>query len=121
VRVFALRAPATYLLATFREFWGMRICAPDVSDLAASLLMNALRTTASDGRPSYCGDGVKASTRRATTVQERRASDGLRQERVHQRMHEGAPLRGWPCAGSFFEDCDGSLNCSATCTNSVLH
>ena len=69
----------------------------------------------------YCGDGVKASNEACDDGAKNVALATAYGKSVCTSVCTKAPYCGDGHVQAAFEDCDGSLNCSAACTNSVLH
>ena len=69
----------------------------------------------------YCGDGAKAANEACDDGAKNVALASAYGKTVCTSVCTKAPYCGDGHVQSTFEDCDGSLNCSATCTSSVPH
>ena len=69
----------------------------------------------------YCGDGVKSNNEACDDGAGNVALATAYGKTVCTSVCSKAPYCGDGHVQAAFEDCDGSLNCSATCTASVLH
>ena len=69
----------------------------------------------------YCGDGVKSNNEACDDGAQNVALATAYGNNVCTSVCTKAPYCGDGHVQAAFEDCDGSLNCSATCTSSVLH
>ncbi|HET7544272.1 MAG TPA: DUF4215 domain-containing protein, partial [Polyangiaceae bacterium] len=69
----------------------------------------------------YCGDGVKSSNEACDDGAKNVALASAYGPNVCTSVCTKAPYCGDGRVQAAFEDCDGGINCTATCTTSVLH